>query len=111
MCKCPKMEKSCLFKKKKKKKSIKQLIKSNELTAELVEVGLDLPPGVQEHAALLRAHRDHAVLVDGDARHLGVELGHGHALRSESHRLLVRTRPQSARSPGPGVPWEAPTYH
>lgn len=58
-----------------------------KLTAELVEVGLDLPPGVQEDAALLCAHRDHAVLVDGDARHLSVELGHGHALRSESNRL------------------------
>lgn len=71
-----------------------------KLTAELIEVGLDLPPGVQEDAALLRAHRDHTVLVNGDARHLGVELGHGHALQSESHRLLVRrTRPQSAPSP------------
>lgn len=58
------------------------------LTTELVEVGLDFPPGVQEHSALLRADRDHAVLVYGDARHLSVELRHRRALGDAvSHSL------------------------
>lgn len=56
----------------------------NELTAEFVKVSLDFPPGVEEDASLLRPHGDHAVLVDGDARHLGVELGHGRALKDSA---------------------------
>lgn len=43
-----------------------------ELTAKLVEVCLDFPPGVEEHSPLFCADGDHAVLVHGDARHLGV---------------------------------------
>lgn len=54
----------------------------DELTTKLVEVGLDFPPGVQEHSALLRPDRDHAVLVYGDARHLCVELRHRRALKN-----------------------------
>jgi len=60
------------------------------LTAELVEVGLDLPPGVEEHSALFRADGDHAVLVHGDARHLGVELGHGHALQDKEEAAFTQ---------------------
>lgn len=56
-----------------------------ELTAELVEVRLDLPPGVQEHSASLRSHGNHAVLVHRDTCHLGVELSHRHALEQESN--------------------------
>lgn len=54
----------------------------DKLTTEFVKVGLDFPPGVQEDSALLRPHRDHAVLVYGDARHLGVELRHRRALKN-----------------------------
>lgn len=43
-----------------------------ELTAKLVEVCLDFPPGVEEHSPLFCADGDDAVLVHGDARHLGV---------------------------------------
>lgn len=53
-----------------------------ELTAKLVEVCLDFPPGVQEDSALFCADRNHAVLVYGDARHLSVELRHRHALQN-----------------------------
>lgn len=42
------------------------------LTAKLVKVCLDFPPGVEEHSPLFCADGDHAVLVHGDARHLGV---------------------------------------
>lgn len=59
-----------------------------ELTAELVEVCLDFPPGVEEHSALFCADGDHAVLVYGDARHLSVQLGHRHALQ-ERHTSII----------------------
>ena len=52
-----------------------------DLTTKLVEVRLDFPPGVEEHPALLCANGDHAVFMHGDARHLGVKLGHRHALQ------------------------------
>lgn len=61
-----------------------------ELTAELVEVRLDFPPGVEEYSAFLRANCDHAVLVDGDARHLRVELRHRHALQ-DKHTAIVHS--------------------
>jgi len=38
-----------------------------ELTAKLVEVCLDFPPGVEEHSALLCSNSNHAVLVHSDA--------------------------------------------
>lgn len=56
-----------------------------QLTAKLVEVCLDFSPGVEEHSALFCADSDHAVLVYGDARHLSVELRHGHALQNTDH--------------------------
>lgn len=55
------------------------------LTAKLVEVCLDLSAGVEEHSALFCADSNHAVLVHSDARHLGVEFGHGHALQHRGH--------------------------
>lgn len=60
-----------------------QLHRGAGLTAKLVEVCLDFPPGVEEHSALFCAHSNHAVLVYGDTRHLGVELRHRHALQNE----------------------------
>lgn len=59
-----------------------------ELTAKLVEVCLDFPPGVQEDSALLCADRNHAVLVYGDTRHLSVELRHRHALQNMDTAII-----------------------
>lgn len=66
-----------------------------ELTAKLVEVCLNFPPGVEEHSALLCADGDHTVLVYGDARHLSVELRHRHALQNKgwlTHELIKKQR-------------------
>lgn len=51
------------------------------LTAELLEVGLQLLPGAEEDPALLGAHHEGALVVHGDAGHLGVQLGERGALR------------------------------
>lgn len=53
------------------------------LTAELVEVCLDFPPGVEEHSALFCADSNHAVLMYGDTRYLSIELRHRHALQNK----------------------------
>lgn len=59
-----------------------QLRRRAELTAKLVEVCLDFPPGVEEHSALFCADGNHAVLVYGDTRYLSIELRHRHALQN-----------------------------
>jgi len=51
------------------------------LTAKLLEVGLQLLAGAEEDASLLGAHDEGALLVDGDAGHLRVQLGERRALR------------------------------
>ncbi len=59
-----------------------------ELTAKLVEVCLDFPPGVEEHSALFCADRNHAVLMYGDTRHLSIELRHRHALQNKDTGII-----------------------
>lgn len=51
------------------------------LTAKLLEVGLQLLAGAEEDPSLLGAHHEGALLVDGDAGHLRVQLGERRALR------------------------------
>lgn len=63
-----------------------------ELTAELVEVCLDFPPGVEEDSAFFCAHSDHTVLVYGDTGHLSVELGHRHALQNKDTGITGNSR-------------------
>lgn len=55
-----------------------------ELTAKLVKVCLDFPPGVEEHSALFCADCNHAVLMYGDTCHLSVELRHRHTLQNKA---------------------------
>ena len=64
-----------------------------KLTAELVEVCLDLPPGVEEHSALFRADCNHAVFVYGDTRHLSVEFRHRHALQHKEASVTLKALP------------------
>lgn len=63
-----------------------------ELTAELVEVCLDLPPGVEEDSAFFCADSNHTVLVYGDTGHLSVELGHRHALQNRDTGITGNSR-------------------
>lgn len=51
------------------------------LTAKLLEVSLELLAGAEEDPSLFSAHHEGALLVHGDAGHLGVQLGESRALR------------------------------
>lgn len=51
------------------------------LTAKLLEVGLQLLAGAEEEPSLLGAQHEGALLVDGDASHLRIQLGERRALR------------------------------
>lgn len=63
------------------------------LTAELLEVGLQLLAGTEEDPSLLGAHHEGALLVHGDAGHLCVQLGKRRALRGGTGSERLQGQP------------------
>lgn len=63
------------------------------LTAKLLEVGLQLLAGAEEEPSLLGAQHEGALLVDGDAGHLRVQLGERRALRGGTRSERLRRQP------------------
>lgn len=71
------------------------------LTAKLLEVSLELLAGAEEDPSLLGAHHEGALLVDGDAGHLRVQLGERRALRGRTGSERLPEHPCLASPPLP----------